>query len=678
MKESSKQLQEAFGLDAKSASSVAALELKLAKQAETFGMSADEAAIYKLEVAGIGPAALQAAKDMVALNARMKEMAKVQTELEGKGKATFDSTRTSAEKYKAAIHDLKAQLKAGAIDQDTYARAVKKTKAEFGETSVIGKFGATAAKGFALVGAAALGAAAAIGVYSMGALRGLKDQGDFANALGISVKDFTELQYAAAATGAHIEDIQPALKTFGQQLGEAQQTGVGPTVDGLKMIGMSLEDISKLDPAAQFKAINKGFQSLKTPAEQAAAANLLFAEDGIKLINTLKTSPEVLAKFGKDAEKLGQSWSDADAKMAGDAVKSVDQIWGVFSGIGSKIAVGFAPIITDLATKFLDWATTSVDVGKIVSGSIDLVAMGVGYASDVFNSFKIIGMTAYASVTSGAAGLVMGIDAVGKGVVDLLNLLPGFDLQWSTTIGDVSKGLQELAGKQWSDVKKAFDNPPSNSITKYFDGMKAAADDAAKAINKAGEESRKTGEAAKGLVTPFTTLRDDLQKQIELFGLTEAQKKIAEFKKLNPTTGQVAEIEGLQKKLKGKEDTGKLKEQAKTLAESLATPMEQAAKKQKDLDKMRAAGFLTPEMYERGKKEASKGLEGNTPKFSSALDVGSQEARSALLAFNGLGKQDSMKTVEKNTSEANGYLKSIASGFANVNTKKQRVEEIRI
>ena len=674
MKESANVIKETFDLDSKSANSVAALEMKLRRQAETYGMSANQAALYKLQVAGINPAALEASKALIALIEETEALNKAQEEIKRKGKATFEGTRTAAEKYRESVDDLREQLQAGAIDQNTFNRAMKNLPRP--DSKVLG-FGKTLAGGLTLVATAATGAAAALGVYSMSALKGLKDQGDFANALGISVKDFTELQYAAAATGSHVEDVQPALKTFSQQLGEAQAEGVGPTIDGLKMLGMSIEDITKIkNPAEQFKAIHKGFQSLKSPAEQAAAANLLFAEDGIKLLNTLKSSPAVLEKFGKDAEKLGQSWSDADAKMAGDAVKSVDQIWGVFSGIGSKIAVGFAPIITDLSTKFLDWATSSLDVGKIVSSSLDMVGLGLGFVADGVNGLKVGWLSAQSVLTRGSALFIDGLRFIGKGLESVINLIPGMSVKFTGTLDAMSKDLHNLAGQQWADAKKAFDEPPSNRIVSYFDKMKASAAEAAKAINKTAEEARNSQGDIKNLVTPFTSLKEDLQKQIDTFGLTEAQKKIAEFKKLGASPDQVKELEGLQSQLKGKEDFKKLQDAAKSFKEKLAEadPFSKFAKSVAELKKLKAAGLISQNEFAKGVKEAGQGVVGET-KFAAALDVGSKDVRSAILAYNGAGQKDrGIDSVAKNTADANTYLKTIAAAM----TRSKPAEQVKL
>ena len=91
-------------------------------QRDTFGMTTEAATLYKISLMdGITPAQLEVAKGILETIKAQQELNAIMDE----GKSIFDSTRTPAEKYAATVARLNQLLAAGAIDQETFNRAIK-------------------------------------------------------------------------------------------------------------------------------------------------------------------------------------------------------------------------------------------------------------------------------------------------------------------------------------------------------------------------------------------------------------------------------------------------------------------------------------------------------------------------------------------------------------------------
>lgn len=114
-----------------------------------------------------------------------------------------------------------------------------------------------------------------------------------------------------------------------------------------------------------------------------------------------------------------------------------------------------------------------------------------------------------------------------------------------------------------------------------------------------------------------------------------------------------------------------LKEQAKQVIEATKNPLEKYKEELTKLDGLLAKGLISPEVYNRAKKEADESLKDTqtqtgTGMFANSLQLGSNEARAAILRNRGFSGKDPMSKVEKNTKDqvelaksTNGYLKTL-------------------
>lgn len=96
-------------------------------QAETFGKTAEEVALYKLELLGANDAQMQTAQNAINVISSQREAAVIQQE----AAQIVADTRTEQEQLSAELSKLDDLLQKGAIDWDTYSRAVFNANEEF-------------------------------------------------------------------------------------------------------------------------------------------------------------------------------------------------------------------------------------------------------------------------------------------------------------------------------------------------------------------------------------------------------------------------------------------------------------------------------------------------------------------------------------------------------------------
>lgn len=107
-----------------------ALISSLQEQIDTFGMSANQIAIWRLQQQGATEDVLNMAR---ALNDQLDALNK-QRELMDRGRQVFEETRTPMERYQKRMEELQELLEAGAIDWETYQRALQKASDEMERT----------------------------------------------------------------------------------------------------------------------------------------------------------------------------------------------------------------------------------------------------------------------------------------------------------------------------------------------------------------------------------------------------------------------------------------------------------------------------------------------------------------------------------------------------------------
>ena len=151
-----------------------------------------------------------------------------------------------------------------------------------------------------LLGTAALGALA-------GKLRSTADDiGKLATSLNIGTDSVQKFRFAAQLGGTEIGAFDAAIRKFAIKSGEAFE-GVNSAVDAFNRLGVSFKDASgnllPLDELLLRTA--EGFKRIKNSGEEAAIANDLFGQKGVRMLAFLTQGREAIEGAGRALDTYG-------------------------------------------------------------------------------------------------------------------------------------------------------------------------------------------------------------------------------------------------------------------------------------------------------------------------------------------------------------------------------------
>ena len=235
-------------------------------------------------------------------------------------KNVFRDTRTPAENLGIEIEGLSRLLKKGAIDQETYNRAVADLKkraaiAEGGIKGLTAQFKnlsgtmKTAVKGF-LAFQATRGILA--GVRSE--LDRIDEAAKTSRKLGLVTDELIALQLAGMADGS----VDMAVQRMTRRLAEAA-AGTGEAKKAIEELGLSAQDLNLMGPFDAFAALSDAIAGVDNDADQLRLAFKLFDSEGAALVNVLKEGGQAVDEFRTKARDLGMTFTDDVARNVEEA-----------------------------------------------------------------------------------------------------------------------------------------------------------------------------------------------------------------------------------------------------------------------------------------------------------------------------------------------------------------------
>lgn len=239
-------------------------------------------------------------------------------------------------------------------------------------TKAMGGLALHAAKAGAAMGA--VGAAVGGAAFARG-LKGAADLGgamsDLAARTGIAAGDLAVMGRAFEDNGVSAEKIGGIINKLQKQIADFG-TGSATATKPFQRLGISLDQISKLNPAAQFQLIQSKIAALESPTDRAAVAMQLFGKSG----------GELLTLFADGGAFTGA------AKFLGTQAEILNRSSGVFDSISDKMAripaklQGFFVGFLEPISGKLDGILTKFD-------NFDFAAIGLRFAS-AFNMENVI------------------------------------------------------------------------------------------------------------------------------------------------------------------------------------------------------------------------------------------------------------------------------------------------
>ena len=330
--------------------------------------------------------------------------------------------------------------------------------------------------GVGVAGAAALTATYANAAKEADALAKTADK------LAILPERLAGIQYAGELTGVAVETTNKGLQNMVKTVGEASQ-GIGLGVRAFDQLNLSVSDLSEMSPDEQFSTIAEAMNKVENQTDKLTLATQLFGTRGAGLINTLALGADGLNAMQVEAEALGITLTRVDlAKIekANDDFTKAQKVTGAF---GKVLASEVSPIVSALATMFVDSAKEAGGFGQVAQKVVNGVAGGIGIMADGLHGFKLLWEGVKVVALNALSGMVSGVAWLDAGISRLINLVPGLSATANADLQNIAGSFAQSATEATIAFQTALMTPiPSESIKAWVADVQEKAQIAAEEV----------------------------------------------------------------------------------------------------------------------------------------------------------------------------------------------------
>lgn len=174
---------------------------------------------------------------------------------------------------------------------------------------------------------------------------GIDALNDLSDATGASVENLSALEDAAARTGTQMDTVGAAIIKLNQQLANTDpKSGAS---EALKAIGLSAEELRRLDPADALLQVATALQGYADDGNKARLVQELFgksvkevapllkdlAESGQLIATVTKEQADEVDRFNKELSRLGKNATDAGRAIVGELLPALNNFFEKFRGL---------------------------------------------------------------------------------------------------------------------------------------------------------------------------------------------------------------------------------------------------------------------------------------------------------------------------------------------------------
>ena len=433
-------------------------------------------------------------------------------------------------------------------------------------TNRIGKIGnalkSTQAKILSILGVGTFGLLIKNSLQVVDALAKTSDR------LGVATEQLAGMRFAAEQTGASTQALEMGLQRMTRRLAQVASTGSGEAKVALEQLNLEAEQLARLRPEQQFKAIADAISRVETQGQRVFLTQKLFDSEGVKLLNTLQLGSEGINKLIRDAEDLGIAINRVDAAKIEAANDAINRARKRIEGFGQTVTVAIAPFLEAAADEMTNLSGTGEDTGKALAATFRTAAKVIGVFADGIRGLQVIFKIVKVAAIGFAGAVIGALKLISEGVAGFGNLLKDNLLApirgalklaqfFKVDIPDnileaferVDKGFKfktpDVINKAFDDITNkiretnrelhllALEELPSFAIERRLESIIVKADEAAKRIAETIKKSQQETISEPTLLTDVRTI-DDEQLQAELRAANRAAE-ISQIEDLNRT-----------------------------------------------------------------------------------------------------------------------------------------------
>jgi hypothetical protein len=333
------------------------------------------------------------------------------------------------ERFGRAQAELNEQVNAGRISQETYERALAKSKAQLDGTAdsanTADKNIESLTKNVRLLSVIEVGRAIIDGLQALSSVvSGTFNQissfvsrissafdsfNDLSARTGIGVEALQGYSLAAKLAGVDTAAFGAAVQRLGVTIGKATP---GDNLDkSLRAINLSVSQLRGLAPEQQFSAIGEAISGLPTAADRATAAVEIFGKQGAALAPLFREGAASIEELRDRAERLGIIVDETQISNIAEMNDAFDLARATVEGIAGQVIGNLAPAVTAVVDQFLEF----IEAFKGAEGT-----GGTGIANAI-SKVLFDGAEALAGVFDSFVGQFQGFSVSLETAADLFN-----------------------------------------------------------------------------------------------------------------------------------------------------------------------------------------------------------------------------------------------------------------
>lgn len=285
---------------------------------------------------------------------------------------------------------------------------------------------------------------------------------------GASVESLSALGFAAEQSGTSIDALGSGLFRMRRRIANAT-TGAGPAKRALDALGLSADELSKLDSDQQLLEVADSLAKVEDDSLAAQYAFEILGDGGKALLPLLQSGSDGINAMMLEAKELGLVVSQSQSKAGADFMDAWNRIKRSSKASIFLLGGELAPVLTDLAKHVVEGAkvaqqwirenghiiklAAAIGVGLIALGGVILALSGIVYVAG-------LGVGLLAGAISFLGGVVSFLlSPLGLVTAALAGILyysgaGGEALDW---LSERFKSLGEFVSDTFGLVKKAMD-----------------------------------------------------------------------------------------------------------------------------------------------------------------------------------------------------------------------------
>lgn len=166
---------------------------------------------------------------------------------------------------------------------------------------------------------------------------------------GLSVNLLQGLKFAADTSGASMDALTVGVKKMSTVLAEAF-AGNSAAAQSIEELGLSVEDLRKMNPDQRIMAIFTALSKIEDPAIKSAAAVKMLGKSGTDLIPLINDVDQLVARFNK----LHIALTEEDIKSLQDGKTAMEEMaisWELLQAkLGATMWPEFKPLLDELTS----------------------------------------------------------------------------------------------------------------------------------------------------------------------------------------------------------------------------------------------------------------------------------------------------------------------------------------